>query len=107
MGYNVKDLYATTMSALMADYGKVLQTTCTYSDFYDVTIERTPNFTICGMAATAWQCLQCTTGTHIVLDLSANVNGFRNDENNYIIENFFWFAEDVIFVPKDVMECRE
>lgn len=65
MDYSIKDLYASTLSAL-----------------YD------------------WN-------THIALDLSANVEGFSNDENNYIIENFFWFAEDVISVPEDVMACHD
>ena len=46
MDYSIKDPYASTMSSLMADYGKMLQTTTVYSDFYNVTIERTSNFTV-------------------------------------------------------------
>lgn len=105
MDYSIKDLYASTMSALMADYGKVLQTTSVYSDFYDVTIERTPNFTV------LWNGRDIMTliavydwNTHIALDLSANVDDFYNDENNYIIENFFWFADEVLSVPVEVLE---
>lgn len=108
MDYNIKDLYATTMSALMTDYGKGLKTNMAYSDFYNVTIERTPNFTVLWdgrdpitiLAVYDWN-------THIALDLSAAADDFVNGENKFIIENFFWFAEEIISVPAEVITCSE
>ena len=86
MDYNIKHLYESTMSALIADYGKVRQTTMAHSERYFVTIERTPNFTVLwdGMILLAvydWN-------NHIALDLTGNA-----DCVDFIIERFFWFAE--------------
>lgn len=108
MDYSIKGLYASTMSALMADYGKVLQTTTAYSDFYDVNIERTPNFTVLWDGRDTMIMLALYDwNNHIALDLSANADDFTNGENKIIIENFFWFVDEVISVPKEVLECRE
>lgn len=104
----IKGLYARTMSALKVDYGRAFQNAMAYSDFYNIGIERTPNFTILlngrdNMTLIAlydWY-------NHIALDLSANAEGFTNDEIKLIIENFFWFADEVISVPQDVLSCHE
>jgi hypothetical protein len=96
------------MSALMADYGKMLQTTTVYSDFYNVTVERTTNFTVLWDGQDSMTLLALYDwNNHIALDLSANADDFTNGENKIIIENFFWFADEVISVPQEVMECRE
>lgn len=101
--YSIKDLYKRTMSALMADYGKVLHTTMVHSNRYDVTIERTPNFTILWDGIDAMILLALYDwNNHIALDLSAKADGFR-----CIIESFFWFADKVISVPAEVITCRE
>lgn len=108
MDYSIKDLYARTIKALKVDYDKVFQTAMAYSDFYHVGIERTPNFTILlngldNMALIAlydWY-------NHIALDLSANADGFTNGEIKHIIESFFWFADEVISVPQEVLSCQE
>lgn len=79
-----------------------------YSDLYHVGIERTPNFTILlngrdNMALIAlydWY-------NHIALDLSANADGFTNGEIKLIIERFFWFAEEIISVPDEVITCHD
>lgn len=108
MDYNIKDLYVRTMKALMIDYDKRFQIAMAYSDFYHVGIQRTPNFTILlngrdNMATIALYDLY----NHIALDLSANAEDFTNGENKHIIENFFWFADEVISVPQEVLECHE
>lgn len=108
MDYSIKGLYESTMSVLMADYGKVLQTNTVYSDFYNVTIERTPNFTVLWDGRDSMTMLAVYDwNTHIALDLSADADDFTNGENKIIIENFFWFADEVISVPQEVLECRE
>lgn len=108
MDYNIKDLYASTMSALMDDYGKVLQTNTAYSDFYNVTIERTPNFTVLWDGRDSMIMLAVYDwNMHIALDLSANADDFTNGVNKIIIENFFWYVDEVISVPQEVLECRE
>ena len=107
MDYNIKDLYASTMSALMADYGKAKQSTYAYSGFYHVTIERTPNFTVLWDGRDSMTMLAVYDwNTHIALDLSANADDFTNGENKFINEMFFWFAEEVFSVPKEVLSCR-
>lgn len=108
MDYNIKDLYESTMLYLMADYGKVLQTTTVYSDFYNVTIERTQNFTVLWDGRDSMTMLAVYDwNTHIALDLSANADDFTNGVNKIIIENFFCFVDEVISVPQEVLECRE
>lgn len=108
MDYSINDLYSSTMSALMADYGKALQTTTAYSDFYNVTIERTPNFTVLWDGRDSMTMLAVYDwNTHIALDLSADAYDFVNGEIKFIIEQFFWFAEEVVSVPHEVMSCRE
>lgn len=108
MDYSIKDLYESTMSSLNVDYGRAFQTAMAYSDLYHVGIERRPNFTILlngndNMAPIAlydWY-------NHIALDLSANAVGFTNGEIKFIIESFFWFADEVISVPQEVLECQD
>ena len=108
MDYNIKDLYAITMSSLMDDYANMLQTVTTYSGFYDVTIERTKNFTVLWNGRDSMTLLALYDwNNHIALDLSANVDDFTNGENKIIIENFFWFADEVISVPEEVLTCHE
>lgn len=108
MDYNIKDLYESTMSSLMTDYGKMTKTTGVYSDLYNVYIERTPNFTV------LWDGIELMImlavydwNTHIALDLSADADDFVNGENKFIVENFFWFADEVISVPEEVLTCHE
>ena len=108
MDYSIKDMYESIMSLLMADYAKAKRATYAYSGFYHVTIERTPNFTV------LWDCRDTLTliamydwNNNIALDLSANADDFTNGDNKFIIESFFWFAEKVISVPKEVLSCRE
>lgn len=108
MDYNIKDLYTSIMSALKVDYDKAKHTTCAYSGFYHVTIERTPNFTVLWDGRDSITMLALYNwNTQIALDLSANADDFTNGENKIIIENFFWFAEEVFSVPKEVLSCRE
>ena len=108
MDYNIKDLYESTMSSLMTEYGKMLQTTTVYSDFYNVTIERTPNFTVLWDGRDSMTMLALYDwNTHIALDLSANADDFTNGENKFIIENFFWFVDEAFSVPQEVLSCRE
>ena len=108
MDYNIKDLYASTMTSLMADYCMAEQTTCAYSGFYHVTIERTPRFTVLWDGRDSMRLLALYDwNTHIALDLTANEDGFTNGEIKFIIENFFWFADEVIYVPEEVLECQE
>lgn len=103
MDYDIKHLYASTMSALMADYGMVLQTTMAHSERYGVTIERTPNFTVLWDGIDSMVLLALYDwNNHIALDLSGNVDVF-----DFIIERFFWFAEEIISVPAEVITCRE
>lgn len=40
---------------------------------------------------------------HIALDTSSMDEGFGPDENLFIIENFFWFADEVFSTPKEVV----
>lgn len=103
MDYNIKHLYESTMTALMADYGKVLQTTIAHSERYCVTIERTQNFTV------LWDGIEIMIllavydwNNHIALDLSGNADCF-----DFIIERFFWFAEEIISVPEEVISCHD
>ena len=108
MDYSIKDLYESTMSSLMADYANMLQTVTTYSDFYDVTIERTKNFTVLWNGRDSMKMLAVYDwNTQIALDLSANVDDFVNGVNKFSIENFFWFVDEVISVPQEVLECHE
>lgn len=108
MDYNIKDLYESTMSSLMADYGKAKQTTYAYSGFYHVTIERTPDYTILWDGRDSMTMLAVYDWcTHVALDLSANADDFTNDEIKFIIEMFFWFAEEVLSVPQEVLACHE
>ena len=111
MDYNIKDLYASTMLALIYDFWNVLHPTMTYSEHYGVTIARTTNFTI------LWDGIDSMTmlaiydwNTQIALDLSANAanaDDFVNGKIKFIIESFFWFADKVISVPQEVLSCRE
>ena len=105
MDYSIKDLYASTLSALMADYGKVLQTNVVHLEHYGVVIERTQNFTILWDARKPVMSMLAVYdwNTHIALDLSDGDAGFSN-ENKLILENFFWFADEVLTVPAKVME---
>ena len=108
MDYNIKDLYASTMASLMADYAKEKQITYAYSGFYHVTIERTPNFTVLWDGRDSMtQLALYDWNNHIALDLSANVDYFTISVIKFIIENFFWFADEVISVPQEVITCRE
>lgn len=108
MNYNIKDLYASAMTSLMADYCMAEQTTCAYSGFYHVTIERTPNFTVLWDGRDTMRLLALYDwNKHIALDLTANEDRFTNGENKIIIENFFWFSDEIISVPVEVMTCRE
>ena len=108
MDYSIKDLYASTMLALIDDFCNVLHPTMTYSEHYGVTIVRTTNFTV------LWDGIDSMTmlaiydwNTQIALDLAANVDDFTNGENKISIENFFWFADEVISVPEEVLTCHE
>lgn len=108
MDYSIKDLYKSTMSDLMNDYANMLQTVTIYNGFYDVTIERTKNFTVLWNGRDSMIMLAVYDwNTHIALDLSANADDFGNGENKHIIENFFWFADEVFSVPQEVMSCLE
>lgn len=108
MDYNIKELYEITMSELFAEYGKPIRKTGVYSHLYNVYIERTQNFTILWYDIDSMIMLAVYDwNRHIALDLSADADAFINGENKHIIENFFWFADEVFSVPKDVMSCHE
>lgn len=103
MDYNIKHLYESTISALMADYGKVPKTNMAHSERYWVTIEHTPNFTV------LWDGIDIRIllglydwNNHIALCLTAKEDCF-----SFIIERFFWFAEEIIYVPEEVITCLE
>ena len=67
------------------------------------------DYSIKGLYAASMSALKVDYGKRfqIALDLSTNAVGFTNGEIKFIIENFFWFADEVIFVPQEVLECRE
>lgn len=113
MDYIIKDLYEITMSKLFADYGKPIRKTGVYSHLYNVQIERTQNFTILWYGKDLMIMLDVYDwNTHIALDVSADADLvdadiFVNGEIKHIIENFFWFADEVFSVLKDVLSCHE
>lgn len=108
MDYTTQQLYEYEMSCLFADYGKLDSSQTVYNEFYQVTIERTPGFTVLWDGEDSMTMLALYDwSTHIALDLSAGSDDFRHGENKFITESFFWFADEVIFVPQEVLECRE
>ena len=108
MDYNIKDLYEITMSELFAEYGKPIRKTGAYSHLYNVYIEHIQNFTILWYDIDSMIMLAVYDwNTNIALDLSADVDIFVNGEIKHIIENFFWFADEVFSVPQEVLSCRE
>lgn len=81
MDYNIKELYKCTMSDLMNEYyGGAIQTTCAYSAYYGVAIERTRNFTILWDGRNIMTMLAVYDwNNHIALDLSDGVDGFSSE----------------------------